>query len=171
MRHRKTAKKLSRSRALRKALISSLVRAVISKERIITTEAKAKALRGWVDKLITWAKDDTLHHRRLSYQLLKDHKLVKRLFEEVGPRFKTINGGYCRVLDLGQRKGDGAVISIFELTRRQEPVKKAKEAKGKKQEIKPEAKAKKVSSKKEKAPKKGIMSGVKNIFKKERDAL
>lgn len=155
MRHRKTTKKLSRSRAQRKALISALVRAVISKERIITTQAKAKALRKWVDKLITWAKNDTLHHKRLSYRLLKDHLLVKRLFEVIGPRFKTINGGYCRVLDLRRRKGDGALISVFELTKREEIVKKAKEPKIKHEEEK-------------KAPRKGIMSGVKNIFKKER---
>ncbi|MBU1122913.1 MAG: 50S ribosomal protein L17 [Candidatus Omnitrophota bacterium] len=169
MRHRKKTAKLSRPRAQRKALISSLLRAIVIKERISTTEAKAKALRSWIDKLITWAKDDTLHHRRLSYRLLKDHKLVKRLFEVIGPRFKTINGGYCRVLGLSPRKGDGAAISILELTRREEPKKKVK---GKKDtEVKEVKKERKVVVKKEKPSNKGIMSGVKNIFKKGRNAL
>ncbi|UCD16079.1 MAG: 50S ribosomal protein L17 [Candidatus Omnitrophota bacterium] len=171
MRHRKVTKKFSRPRAQRKALISALLRAVVIKERITTTEAKAKALRSWVGKLITWAKQDSLHHRRLSYRLLKDHSLVKRLFEVIGPRFKTVNGGYSRIIDLGPRKGDGALISIFELTKREPPKEKVKEKKEKHKEEKPPKRERKLATKKEQPPKKGIISGVRSIFKKERDAL
>jgi large subunit ribosomal protein L17 len=155
MRHRKKSKKFSRSRAQRKALMKSLLRSIITYERIVTTESKAKGIRKWVDRLITWAKEDTLHHRRLCYRWLEDHKLVKRLFEEIAPRFKDVNGGYIRIIDLGNRRGDGAKLSILELTRteKKEKVSKKKEEK-KKREPKEE--------------KKSFVSGVKKIFKKEK---
>lgn len=161
MRHRRKVKKFSRSRAQRKALVVSLLRAVIIKERISTTESKAKALREWVDKLINWAKTDTLHHRRLSFRLLKDHNLVKRLFEVIGPRFKDVQGGYTRVIDFRFRKGDNAKISIFELTKREE--KKTKHKEKLNQETTPEKES--LSEKTEKS-KKSLISGMKSILKK-----
>lgn len=112
MRHRKKSEKFSRSRAQRKALVRSLLRALFIYERITTTESKAKGIRHWAERLINWAKNDTLHHRRLAYRFLCDHNLTKRLFEVIGPRFKNIQGGYTRVLDLGYRQGDGGKISI-----------------------------------------------------------
>jgi large subunit ribosomal protein L17 len=135
--------------------MKSLLRSIITYERIVTTESKAKGIRKWVDRLITWAKEDTLHHRRLCYRWLEDHKLVKRLFEEIAPRFKDVNGGYIRIIDLGNRRGDGAKLSILELTRteKKEKVSKKKEEK-KKREPKEE--------------KKSFVSGVKKIFKKEK---
>jgi len=155
MRHRKKSKKFSRSRAQRKALMKSLLRSIITYERIVTTESKAKGVRKWVDRLITWAKEDTLHHRRLCYRWLENHKLVKRLFEEIAPRFKDVSGGYIRITDLGNRRGDGAKLSILELTRteKREKVSKKKEEK-KKREPREE--------------KKSFISGVKKIFKKEK---
>jgi large subunit ribosomal protein L17 len=160
MRHRKKSEKFSRSRAQRKALVKSLLRAIFTYERITTTESKAKGIRKWIDKLITWAKEDTLHHRRLCYRWLEDHKLVKRLFEEIAPRFKEVNGGYTRIIDLGNRKDDGANMSILELTKIEKKEKVSKKKEERKKEEKPKEE--------QKEEKKGFVSGVKKIFKKER---
>jgi large subunit ribosomal protein L17 len=166
MRHRNTTEKFSRPRAQRKALINTLLRSLIIYESIKTTETKAKNLRGWADKLITWGKENTLHTRRLAYRVLKDHKLVKKLFDEIAPRFTEKPGGYTRVIPLRIRKGDGAKISILELSQLKEKTDKkttakaAKEAKAAVKAIKP------AKTKTEDKPKKGIVDGVKNIFKK-----
>lgn len=174
MRHRKKSEKLSRSRAQRKALINSLLRACVICERIITTKSKAKQCRKMLDKLITWTKTDTLHHRRLSFRFLKDRTLVKRLFEEIGPRFKGINGGYTRIFDLGYRKGDGAKLAVLELTKIEKKVsahkKQRHEVKKQEGEEKERKKATQAPTKETK-PKKGFRLGVRKIFKKERDAL
>jgi len=169
MRHRKKSEKFSRSRAQRKALINSLLRAVIINERITTTTSRAKYMRGEVERLITKGKNDNLASRRLVYKRLGDHKLVKRLFEVIAPRFKSINGGYTRIAHLVPRKGDGASLSLLELTKRE--VKK-KVVKGKKDKASDSDKAKKEeSATPKKQDKKGIISGVKKIFKKERDIV
>ncbi len=171
MRHRKESQKFSRSRAQRKALKKSLLRSLVTYERIKTTEAKATALQSWIDRLITLAKNDTIHHRRLVFKALGDHDLVKKLFDNIGPRFKGINGGYTRKFYLGCRKGDAGRVSLLELTKIEVKEKKVKEKKAK--EIEPEeAKHKEVkhAPQKEK-PKKTIIEGVKGIFKKERDSL
>jgi large subunit ribosomal protein L17 len=167
MRHRKTTKKFSRSRAQRKALIKALSRAILLSERIKTTEMKAKAMRTWTDRLITWAKTDSLHNRRLAYQALGDHALVKRLFTQIGPRFKDLTGGYTRVIKLGNRKGDNASMAILELTRVQHKIrmKKAKASVDEEQAPREE----KAPEKSEKQ-KKRFMSGMKSIFKKEKDS-
>lgn len=163
MRHRKKSQRLSRSRAQRKALVKSLLRALVISERIKTTEAKAKAIRSPMDKLITWSKRGDLHSRRLSYNVLGDHILVKRLFDEIGPRFKDLSGGYTRIIDLGRRKGDGALTSLVELVRIES--KKAKK-------VKPSATGS--SEKKEKQPLqngksvKSLVSGVKKILKRKK---
>ncbi|MEI8350364.1 MAG: 50S ribosomal protein L17 [Candidatus Omnitrophota bacterium] len=178
MRHRRKSQKFSRPRAQRKALIRSLLRAVIIYERITTTEAKAKAMRHWVDRLINWAKTDNLHHRRLAYRLLCDHELVKKLFEQIGPRFKDVKGGYTRVLDVGYRKGDAGKMSILELTRREIKEKKIKEKKETKKNQEATSADEKVIQEERsehkkgiERPKKSIIDGVKRIFKKERDSL
>lgn len=172
MRHRKKSERFSRSRAQKKALIKSLLKAVILNERIITTTSRAKYLRTVVDNLITWAKKNSLFYRRLAYGVLGDHNLVKRLFEVLGPRFKQTPGGYTRVLHLNNRRSDGASVSILELTKIEKIEKKhkAKREKERKEETieKPEEK---IVPKKEKKPKKGIIFGMRKIFKKERDAL
>jgi len=161
MRHRKKSEKFSRSRAQRKALIKSLLRSLVIYERIKTTKSKAMAIRFYMDKLITWAKKNTLLSRRLSYDILGNHKLVKKLFDEIGPRFKDINGGYTRVLNIGYRKGDGAFISIVELTQR-------KQKKSRKKKVTSEDKKSKDTTPQEDKgkDKKGFISGVKGIFKK-----
>ncbi len=171
MRHRKKKEKLSRSRAQRKALVKALLRAVVINERITTTESKAKYMRADVDKLITWAKSGTLACRRMAYTSLGDHKLVRRLFEVIGPRFKNINGGYTRVLKAGVRKGDGAQLAVLELTKVEKKIKVHKAKKEKAKEEHPQRVEEKKPPKKETKPQKGIISGVRQIFKKERDAL
>ena len=173
MRHRKKSERFSRSRAQRKALIKSLLRAVIINERITTTTSRAKYLKSAVDRLITWAKKGTLSEKRLAYRALGDHKLVKRLFDEIGPRFKNINGGYTRSLRVSKRKGDGASLSLIELTRivKIEAPHKGKVKETEAKETLKEENQKKVPPKKEAKPKKGFVSGVRKIFKKERDAL
>ena len=173
MRHRKKSEKLSRSRAQKKALVKSLLRAIIINERITTTTSRAKYLKGEVDRLITWAKKGTLSGRRLVYRVLGDHELVKRLFNEIAPRFKNISGGYTRSLRMSNRKGDGASLSLIELTRIvkiDKPHKRKVKETEAKETIKEEAQ-RKVPPKKEAKPKKGFVSGVRKIFKKERDAL
>ena len=162
MRHRKKSEKFSRSRAQRKALVNSLLRALIIHERITTTTSKAKYLRSQVDSLITKAKKDDLASRRLVYRRLGDHQLIKRLFEVIAPRYKSINGGYTRVVHLAARRGDGADISLIELTKREVRKKVAKAKKDKEKAVEPEKPKEAEASK----PKKGIISGVKKIFKK-----
>ncbi|MCK9614535.1 MAG: 50S ribosomal protein L17 [Candidatus Omnitrophica bacterium] len=171
MRHRKKSQKFSRSRAQRKALKKSLLRSLIIYERIKTSEAKAKELSSWIDRLISLAKESTLANRRLAYKVLCDHMLVKKLFDNIAPRFKDINGGYSRIFGLGYRKGDASKISLIELTRVEKKEKKVIHKKEKEQKhVEIERKEERHAPLKEK-PKKTIIDGVKGIFKKERDSL
>lgn len=168
MRHRKKSEKFSRSRAQRKALVKALARALVIDERITTTTSKAKHLRTQADKLITWSKKDTVSYRRLAYKVLESHKLVKKLFEVIGPRFKDIAGGYTRVLACGYRKGDAAPLSLLEWTKTA-PKKTLIEAPEKKEKKKAVKKEKKTAVKKEEKAKKGVASGVKKMFKRKKD--
>ncbi|MCK9573079.1 MAG: 50S ribosomal protein L17 [Candidatus Omnitrophica bacterium] len=171
MRHRKNSQKFSRSRAQRKALKKSLLRSLIIYERIKTSEAKAKELSSWIDRLISLAKEPTLANKRLAYKVLCDHMLVKKLFDNIAPRFKGINGGYSRIFGLGYRKGDASKISLIELTRVEKKEKKIIQKKEKEQKnVEVERKEERHAPLKEK-PKKTIIDGVKGIFKKERDSL
>jgi len=171
MRHRKKSKNFSRSRAQKKALFKALAKAVVVSERIVTTTPKAKQLRSKVDRLITWSKKDTLFYRRLAYRTLEDHKLVRRLFDVIGPRFKNIEGGYTRILKVGTRKGDGAPLSILELTKLGLVKTSAKKTKGAKEPKTIEAAEEKSTPKKEAKSKKGFVPNVRKIFKKEKDSL
>ncbi len=115
MRHRKKVKKLGRPVGHRKALLRNLASQIIEHHEIKTTLAKAKAARSFVERLITYAKHDTVHHRRLAFKQLQNRTLVKKLFDEIGPAFEDRNGGYTRVIKLGQRRGDGAELAILQL--------------------------------------------------------
>ena len=115
MRHKVKGKKLRRSTAHRRALLRNLVTSLLEKERIKTTLAKAKAARPLAEKIITKAKEDTLHNRRLALRFIFKKETVKKLFEEIGPRFKERPGGYTRIVKLGPRSGDGAEMAMFEL--------------------------------------------------------
>jgi len=116
MRKRKRGRKLSRKKDQRAALLKSLALAFFSKEKIKTTEAKAKTLAPFVEKQITRAKIGDLHSRRLLRKFFSE-KIVKKLIEEVGPRYKERKGGYTRIIKLGQRESDGARMAIIELVK------------------------------------------------------
>ena len=120
MRHLKDGRKLNRTAAHRKALMRNLVKALLQREQIRTTDAKAKELRRWADRIVTLGKRDTLHARRLAFAYLGSRKLVKRLFDDVAPRFQSRAGGYTRVLKIGPRRGDAAPVSLVEFTVRGE---------------------------------------------------
>ncbi len=115
MRHRKGGSKLQRDGGARRALFKGLTTSVIVHDRVVTTIAKAKAVRPMIDRMITLAKRDTLHSRRQAAAFLETPAAVKRLFETLGPRFAQRNGGYTRVVRLGYRKGDGAEQAVLEL--------------------------------------------------------
>lgn len=118
MRHSNSGRKFSRTPSHRKAMLHNLAKALLIHGRIRTTEMKAKDLRRVVEPLITLAKRNDLHSRRLAYRVLNDHALVKRLFDEVGPLFAEVPGGYTRVLKLAMpRKGDNAPMAIIEFSR------------------------------------------------------
>ena len=116
MRHRQKRNKLSRDSAHRKALFSNLCKAAIEHERIETTEAKAKAVKPVLEKLITLAKRGDLHARRQALsELGQDKFIVHKLFEEIAPRYAERPGGYTRILKLGPRRSDSTEMVYLEL--------------------------------------------------------
>src|SRR2546423_103050 len=116
MRHQKTKNKLSRDSAHRKALLMNLSKEIIEHERIETTQAKAKAVKPEIEKLITLAKRSDLHARRQALATLaQDKYAVHRLFEEVAPRYAERAGGYTRILKLGPRRSDATEMVFIEL--------------------------------------------------------
>jgi len=116
MRHQKTRHKLSRSASHRRALLRNLAKELIDHERIKTTEAKAKAVKPEVEKLITLAKRGDLHSRRQALSALgQDKFVVYKLFEEVAPRYADRPGGYTRILKLGPRRSDATEMVYLEL--------------------------------------------------------
>ncbi|MCK4311405.1 MAG: 50S ribosomal protein L17 [Candidatus Cloacimonetes bacterium] len=114
MRHKVRGRKLSRERDHRRLLLRNLVVSLVDKERINTTQAKAKELRSLAERVITYGKKGTVHHRRLAYKVLQNRDLVKKVFDELAPRYETREGGYTRVLKNGFRKGDCAPMAIIE---------------------------------------------------------
>ena len=143
MRHRRAIYKLGRTASHRKALLANLAGALFERKHIQTTEIKAKAAKQFAEKLITLARKDTVHARRLAYQRLHHKKYVKALFEDVAPQYVERNGGYTRVIKLGQRQGDGAPMAILELVGFEAATKKkkVKEAKAAEADSKKKAKA------------------------------
>ena len=115
MRHQKAGFKLKRDKDERRGLLRNLVLSVIREERIVTTPPKAKAAKPLVEKMITLAKRDTLHSRRMAASFLHHPEAVQKLFDKLGTRFGQRNGGYTRIVRLGFRKGDGAEQVILEL--------------------------------------------------------
>ncbi len=136
MRHLRSGYKLGRSTAHRKTLLRNLATSVIDHERIVTTIPKAKAVRPLVDKLITMAKTDTLHSRRLAAAILETPASVKKLFDTLGARFGQRNGGYTRIVRVGFRKGDGAEQCVLELVGTQLVKRAADRAKRKEERLK-----------------------------------
>lgn len=115
MRHRVGGYKLKRDKGARNSLLKGLVTSVIEAERIVTTVPKAKAAQPLVEKMITLAKDGSLHARRQAAAVLETPASVQKLFDKLGARFGQRNGGYTRIVRLGWRKGDGAEQVMLEL--------------------------------------------------------
>jgi large subunit ribosomal protein L17 len=115
MRHRAKGRQLSRTASHRKALLANLATSLFRHDRVVTTEAKAKELRPYAERLITLARRGDLHARRLVERRIKDRHVTHRLFAELGRRFASRPGGYTRVVKLGHRVGDGADVARIEL--------------------------------------------------------
>jgi large subunit ribosomal protein L17 len=118
MRHGKKVAKLGRTHSHRKAMFANMVASLFEHERICTTNVKAKWLRSTADHMITFAKRGDLHARRQALRVIPDRKLVAKLFDEIGPRYSSRNGGYTRIVKLGPRRGDAAEMCFIELVDR-----------------------------------------------------
>ena len=166
MNHRNGFNPLSRTTAHRRAMSRNMVTSLFRFERITTTKAKAMEVRKAAEKLITRAKEDTVHNRRIAAKFIQDEKILNKLFTELGPRMKDRNGGYTRVLKIGFRQGDAADMVILELVdfalpteeEKAKPAAKAKKADGdapkaEKPAAKKSAAAKKAPAKKASASK------------------
>lgn len=125
MRHQNSGKNLSRNSSHRKAMFKNMMVSLLRHELIQTTLPKAKELRRFIEPMITLAKEDTLHRRRLAYARLCDRNIVQKLFKEIGPFYKSRPGGYLRILKNNFRKGDSAPMAIVELVGRREEKKEA----------------------------------------------
>lgn len=136
MRHRVGGFKLQRDTQHRRALLRNLVTSVIEQERVVTTVVKAKAARPWVEKMITLAKQDTLHARRQAAAFLRTPESLKKLFDKLGARFGQRKGGYTRITRLGPRKGDGAELAMLELVGSQLVKRAAERAKRREERLK-----------------------------------
>ncbi|WP_298234138.1 50S ribosomal protein L17 [uncultured Azohydromonas sp.] len=121
MRHRNGPRKLNRTSEHRAAMLRNMCVSLLQHEAIKTTLPKAKELRRVVEPLITLAKEPTLANRRLAFDRLRDRDIVVKLFNDLGPRFKTRPGGYTRILKMGFRVGDNAPMAYVELVDRPEP--------------------------------------------------
>jgi len=156
MNHKNGFNPLSRTTAHRRAMSRNMVTSLFRYERITTTKSKALEVRKSAEKLITRAKEDTVHNRREAAKFISDEKILNKLFTEIGPRMKERNGGYTRVLKLGFRQGDAADVVILELVdyKLESAEEKAEKKTAKKAPAKDEpAKAKKPAAKaKEAAP-------------------
>jgi len=149
MRHGMVNRKLGRTSSHRLALFRNQLASLIEHERIVTTLPKAKELRPLAEKLITLARNDSVHNRRQAARTVPSDALIAKLFDTIGPRFATRPGGYTRIIKLGARRGDAAERAILELVERSE---EATETKSEKSAEKPAAK-KKAAPKAEKAEK------------------
>jgi large subunit ribosomal protein L17 len=158
MRHRVAGRKLSRHTQHRELMFRNMLVSLLQYERIKTTLAKGKELRNWADRIISLGKRGTLHARRQAFALLRHEGIVKKLFDEIAPKFKDREGGYTRVYKLGWRQGDGAPLSLVELVtfahpeeKKKSTIKKAKEVLEK---VTPKKKGKEEKKEKEKGKEK-----------------
>lgn len=149
MRHLKSGRKLNRTSSHRRAMLSNMVTSLLLHEQIQTTDAKAKELRRWADRMVTLGKRGTLHARRQALAFVRDRRVVAKLFDEIAGRFRERPGGYTRVTKLGIRQGDAAAISMIELTDRGD---RARSEADKKRERKRRTAQKKAEAKANQAP-------------------
>ncbi len=115
MRHRNKIKKMGRTSSHRAATLKNIAIAVFEHKQIRTTLTKAKAAQGYIEKLITYGKTDSVHSRRLAFKFLQDHALVKTLFDDIAPTYEGRLGGYTRIVKLGMRRGDSAPLAALQL--------------------------------------------------------
>jgi large subunit ribosomal protein L17 len=141
MKHKIGFNKLNRTPAHRKALLRNMTTVLFKHERIVTTHAKALEVRKTAEKMITRAKEDTVHNRRIIARDIQDEAMLAKLFKDIGPRMKDRNGGYTRILRVGTRAHDAADMVILELVDRKDDGKQAARDK-RKEEKKAKAKAK-----------------------------
>ena len=111
----------------RKAMLNNMAGSVLQYKKIHTTSAKAKAVVPLIDRLIGWAKKDTIHYRRLAFSVLKDRSLVRKLFTEITPSLKSRNSGYTRIIRSGVRHGDGAALVLLQLVGQEDAAEESKE--------------------------------------------
>jgi len=116
MRHQKTGRRLGRTSSHRLATMRNMVSSLIEHGRIKTTDAKAKELRRVADRMVTLGKRGDLHARRQALRFVRGKDMVKKLFEEVAPRFADVNGGYTRIIKFNRRPGDNALMSLIEFS-------------------------------------------------------
>jgi large subunit ribosomal protein L17 len=179
MRHRNSVKQLGRTHAHRKAMFANMVTSFFKYERIVTTKEKGKELKRISERLITRAKRNIglpakeagrmLHNKREVMKVVKDKDVVKKLFDDIAPRFKDRKGGYTRIYLLGKRPGDAAEMSIIELVEKSIVEAKTEDKEGKKdQKAKPKAEVKKETKKEaKKESKKEVKKEVKKETQKE----
>jgi large subunit ribosomal protein L17 len=162
MRHLTAGRKLNRSASHRRALFRNLVTALLEFERIKTTDAKAKETRRLTERMITLGKDGSLAARRRALTFVQKRSVVKKLFDDIAPRFKERPGGYTRIIKVGIRHGDAAPVSVIELVTRAEDIAAAAEGDKKKRRGAPrggKAAAKGGKEAPAKAPKKKAAAG------------
>jgi large subunit ribosomal protein L17 len=165
MNHKKSFNKLNRNASHRKALLRNMATVLFKHERIVTTKAKAIEVRRVAEKMITRAKEDSVHNRRVVGEKIADQEILAKLFTDIGPRMKERNGGYTRILKIGFRDQDAASMVVLELvdhkledgkkSEKKKPAEKAKktDTKSKKSEAKADSKAKVPRTKKSAAAK------------------
>ncbi len=133
MKHRIGVNRLGRKPSHRKALLRNMMTSLFKHERIKTTKTKAKEVRRYAEKVITRAKVDSVHNRRIIAKRIWDKSVLAKLFTDIGPRFVERPGGYTRIIKLGKRYGDGAETVLLELADKKQP--KAKKKRAKKQKV------------------------------------
>ena len=144
MRHGRSVIKLSRNKSHREAMLSNMSASILEHIQIRTTLSKARAVKRWTDYLVSLGKRGDLHARRQAFSILKNRKLVKKLFEEIAPKLSTRQGGYTKVLKLGYRQGDGADMAVVQLLVEKPKIEKKKKGeKGEKEKSPKEEKDKK----------------------------
>ncbi len=117
MKHRKKTKILDRAKAPREAMLKNLATSIILYESVKTTEAKAKTVKPMLEKLITRAKVKSVYNKQQLNRVLKDKKATQKMLDVIGPRYKERKGGYCRIIKMSQRQGDGAKMAQIELVK------------------------------------------------------
>lgn len=143
MRHLKSGRKLNRTASHRKAMLGNLAMSILRHERVTTTVSKAKEVRSVVERLITYGKKGDIHGRRLAARRINDRVVLKKLFDDIAPAYESREGGYTRILRVGERRGDNAELAIIELVGRNgdEQRKRKKKRKSVRKRVQPSAKS------------------------------